>query len=102
MSDTPVFDPEAPVLCSNCAACCCRLEVMLFGDAAVPARYTVENRWGGWVMRRLEDGWCAALDRNTMRCTIYERRPDVCRDYEMGDSDCVIERVKFFARHTTE
>ena len=91
-------DATQAVACSNCQACCCQLEVMLFGDAEVPAQFTTENRWGGWVMRRLDDGWCAALDRNTMRCTIYERRPDICRDYEMGDSDCIEERGKFFAR----
>lgn len=48
-------------------------------------------------MRRLADGWCAALDRNTMRCTIYEQRPDICRDYEMGDNACLEERAAYFA-----
>jgi Fe-S-cluster containining protein len=43
-------------------------------------------------MARLDDGWCAALDRDTMLCRIYERRPGVCRDYEMGGGDCLIER----------
>jgi len=32
-----------------------------------------------------------------MRCTIYERRPDNCRVFEMGDSDCQRERVLFYA-----
>ena len=59
------------ISCANCAACCCRLEVMLMGADAVPNRFTAEDAWGGTVMRRLDDGWCAALDRDTMRCTIY-------------------------------
>ncbi|OIQ96641.1 flagellin N-methylase [mine drainage metagenome] len=89
-------DPEdsAAVTCANCRACCCRLEVLLMGDDDIPLRLTVEDRWGGWVMRRLGDGWCAALDRNTMNCTIYERRPGVCRDYPMGGSDCLVERSR--------
>lgn len=62
------------------------------GDDDPPASLTAQDRWGGWVMRRLDDGWCAALDRDTMRCTIYERRPMICRDYEMGGSDCAEER----------
>ncbi len=86
------------ISCANCAACCCRLEVMLMGADAVPNRFTAEDAWGGTVMRRLDDGWCAALDRDSMRCTIYERRPDVCRDYPMGASDCITERLQYFSR----
>lgn len=91
-------DTPAGVSCANCEACCCRLEVILMGDDDVPARLTAEDRWGGQVMRRLDDGWCAALDRNTMKCTIYERRPMICAEYQMGGSDCIEERTLFFAR----
>ena len=80
------------VSCANCRACCCRLEVLLMGDDDVPDHLTREDAWGGWVMDRLDDGWCAALDRRTMACTIYERRPGICRDYEMGGGDCLEER----------
>ena len=82
----------ADVSCDTCKACCCRLEVLLMGDDDVPQALSVEDRWGGWVMRRLADGWCAAVDRATMRCTIYARRPGVCRDYQVGDNECLIER----------
>ena len=98
-SDT---DVPAAVSCVDCEACCCRLEVLLAGEDNVPARFTAEDRWGGSVMRRLADGWCAAVDRDTMRCVIYERRPDVCREYRMGDSDCIVERRRFFARQTDD
>ena len=84
--------------CADCEACCCRLEVLLMGDDDVPPRLTAEDEWGGTVMRRLDDGWCAALDRNTMLCTIYERRPDVCREFAMGDSSCIEERLEYVAR----
>ena len=49
-------------------------------------------------MRRLDDGWCAALDRNTMMCRIYEVRPLICREFEMGEPDCLDERDKWFIR----
>lgn len=65
---------------------------MLMGGDAVPAALTVQDRWGGWVMRRLDDGWCAALDRRTLRCTIYAQRPYVCREFELGGHDCLEER----------
>jgi len=40
-------------------------------------------------MARLEDGWCSALDRNTMLCMIYEKRPWICREFEMGGYECI-------------
>jgi len=91
-------DDDAAISCATCEACCCRLEVMLMGEDEIPAHLTGEDRWGGWVMRRLDDGWCAALDRDTMRCTIYARRPTICRDYEMGYSECIGERSRFSTR----
>jgi len=78
--------------CSTCAACCCRLEVMLISDTGVPQRFIDVDAWGGQVMRRLDDGWCAALDRDSMRCTIYARRPLICREFELGSEDCQDER----------
>lgn len=78
--------------CSSCAACCCRLEVLLISDTGVPSRFIDEDRWGSQVMRRLEDGWCAALDRDSMRCTIYPNRPLICREFELGSQDCLEER----------
>lgn len=84
--------PTVAISCSNCAACCCQLEVMLIGDTGVPARFIETDDWGGEVMRRLDDGWCAALDRDSMRCTIYEVRPLICREFEMGSADCRDER----------
>ena len=53
-----------------------------------------EDEWGGEVMRRLDDGWCAAVDRETLMCTIYDRRPQLCRDYEMGSPECEDERLE--------
>ncbi|MDX8398711.1 MAG: YkgJ family cysteine cluster protein [Gallionellaceae bacterium] len=82
-----------PITCASCKACCCRLEVMLMGDDDIPPELTQQDRWGGWVMARLDDGWCAALDRNTLLCTIYSRRPMICHDYQVGDSDCIEERL---------
>jgi len=84
--------PASDLSCSNCAACCCQLEVMLISDTGVPERFIATDAWGGEVMRRLDDGWCAALDRDSMRCTIYEVRPLICREFEMGSAECQDER----------
>ena len=81
------------ITCSTCRANCCHLEVMLITDTGVPEKYIEEDKWGGEVMHRLEDGWCAAVDRETMLCTIYENRPLICREFEMGGFECLDERT---------
>ena len=63
------------------------------GEDDVPLELTEVDRWGGRIMARLEDGWCAALDRDTMLCGIYERRPAVCREFRVGGSECIAERA---------
>ena len=85
--------PDTEVTCENCEACCCRLEVMLISDTGVPDNFIENDKWGGRRMARLDDGWCAALDRNTMACLIYEKRPWVCREFEMGEYECISERA---------
>lgn len=85
--------PAAEVTCANCQACCCRLTVFLITDTGVPAHFIATDEWGGRSMAQLDDGWCEALDRNTLMCSIYEQRPQVCRDFEMGEFGCIAERA---------
>ena len=84
--------PAAEITCANCEACCCRLEVMVLTDTGVPDQYLATNEWGCEVMGRLDDGWCAALDRDTLMCSIYQNRPWVCREFEMASYECITER----------
>jgi uncharacterized protein len=67
---------------------------MLMGEDDIPPELIEVDHWGGLVMARLDDGWCVALNRATMLCGVYERRPSVCRDYQVGGSDCISERSK--------
>lgn len=83
------------ISCDNCPAACCRMEVLLITETGVPTRFIATDEWGGQTMARLDDGWCAALDRSTMRCTIYEKRPLICREFAMGGEDCVKARRPF-------
>ncbi len=59
----------------------------------VPDALVQTDPWGGEVMARLDDGWCAALDRSSMQCTIYERRPMICREFSVGGRECLVERA---------
>lgn len=86
-------EPATVVTCASCQACCCRLEVLIISDTGVPERYITQDKWGGETLLRLEDGWCAALDRETFLCTIYEQRPWICREFEMGSYECRDERA---------
>jgi Fe-S-cluster containining protein len=94
MSTADPPTPQSAVTCGNCQACCCRLEVMLITDTGVPERFIETDKWGGETMARLDDGWCSALDRDTMMCTIYEQRPWVCRSFAMGGHECLAERAE--------
>lgn len=89
----PAKAVAAAISCATCKACCCKLEVILMGEDDPPAEFIATDQWGGQVMRRLDDGWCAAVDRKTMLCRIYDRRPGVCRDFAVGESECLTERL---------
>ena len=47
------------------------------------------------ILGKLDDGWCVALDRDNMCCSMYERRPFVCREFAMGETDCRDERANW-------
>lgn len=49
---------------------------------------------------RMRDGHCAALEARVTAdgvreffCTVYERRPQVCRDLARGSPECEAERA---------
>jgi len=67
---------------------------MLLTDTGVPPEHITTDKWGAETMRRLEDGWCSAVDRNTYECTIYANRPLICREFEMGSAECIAERAQ--------
>lgn len=92
---TEMADPliDASIRCETCAAVCCRLTVMLMPGDLPPMRFTAEDRHGVAVMAKGDDGWCAALDRQRMCCSIYPQRPMICREFDMGGSDCIDERT---------
>ena len=80
------------IKCSNCQACCCSSEVIIISDTGVPEQHIYVDMYGSESMLRLDDGWCSALDRDTLLCSIYENRPWVCREFGMGTSECISER----------
>jgi Fe-S-cluster containining protein len=82
--------------CFGCGACCRGLRVKVSskdiarGLPEKVTRLTIDNR-GFYVrlMKQTEDKRCRALDPDTSLCTVYEVRPDVCREFERGGDMCI-------------
>jgi Fe-S-cluster containining protein len=78
--------------CLSCGACCIGYRASFYwaecDDAApggVPARMTDRVTLFQRAMRRTRSGRCVALRGSPgrrVRCSIYESRPSVCRQYE--------------------
>ncbi len=96
MPDFPLpNEAAAAVHCSRCPAICCQLKVILIAGDDPPEQFIDEDEDGQQIMGKADDGWCAALDRERMRCSIYDQRPFVCREFAMGGDDCLAEREQW-------
>ena len=100
-SDSCTERIDAAVRCADCAAVCCRLTVVLLPGDSVPAWLTDSDEHGLEIMAKGDDGWCVALDRHSMRCTIYERRPQICAEFPMGGIYCRDERDGWLGKSAT-
>lgn len=84
----PTGDTRNTARCDRCQAVCCRLTVVLQPGDRIESHLHGPNAEGVDVMTKGADGWCLALDRKRMRCSIYDHRPDDCRRFVMGASYC--------------
>lgn len=97
--------PYRKGLCNNCMAGCCRLPVELriadlqrmglvsefetgeplknIAKRLIKERVVAHfsHREGIFTLAQHSSGDCYYLDRDTRRCTIYEKRPDTCRQH---------------------
>ncbi len=60
---------------------------LVAGVDRVPEIFVVEHD-GVRCMEQRGDGACIALDPLTRLCTIYENRPQTCRNFERGGELC--------------
>lgn len=77
--------PDLPA-CAGCGRCC-HLVVELRPGDVVPEVFVVEHA-GVRCLDQQGDGACVALDRATRLCTIYDARPQTCRDFQRGEALC--------------
>lgn len=86
-----------PVLdCRTCGACCtycgappyAMREIVAMGERLMALRLWLANI----MVSAKPNTSCAAYDADAKRCTIYEDRPKVCREFEIGGSACLNAR----------
>jgi len=92
---------DAAPQCLDCGVCCfSELEryVRVTGDDHARLGDDAEA-WthflGNQAYMRMTDGHCAALviDGARFVCSVYERRPQICRDLARGSGECAGERA---------
>ena len=96
--------PPTPSDCRRCGVCCFSDSAEYvwvrgddwarLGDAAERLAHFIGNR----AFMRMRGGHCAALDARRdaaggaeFFCTIYEHRPEICRDLGRGSPECLGE-----------
>jgi Fe-S-cluster containining protein len=68
-----------------CKAVCCRLKFPL-STAEIEEAIVKWDIGHPYLIRHESDGYCTHNDRSAHGCTVYERRPTVCRTYScVGD-----------------
>lgn len=92
---------NTPDDCQRCGVCCfsaLRTYVRVWGDDWTRlggAAERLAHFIGNAAYMRMRDGHCAALEIHVATdgareygCSIYERRPQICRDLERGSPEC--------------
>jgi Fe-S-cluster containining protein len=82
-----LISPDGLPACAGCGICCHLVVELAPGDDNVPEEFVVEHD-GVRCMEQRGNGACVALDAVTRLCTIYDRRPKACRDFQRGETLC--------------
>jgi Fe-S-cluster containining protein len=85
-----------PADCEDCGACCA-----FDSPTFVPLNTADQEHLGarleeltheeaGQRYMRMHEGYCLALDRSggASQCSIYDQRPELCREFHQGSSEC--------------
>lgn len=105
--------PPIPSDCQDCGVCCFSdsaeyvwvtgFDWTQLGDDAGKLAHFIGNR----AFMKMSDGHCGALELRTLAdgrrrffCTIYERRPEICRMLDRGSPECLGELETKAARVT--
>lgn len=105
LDNTGTWTKYTKKLCNRCMGCCCSLPVEVKAEDLVRmglmdafeleenpkfiARRLMKerivehyhNKSETFILSRMANGDCLYLDSRSRRCTIYENRPDTCRNH---------------------
>lgn len=88
--DAADADPPEPVDCEArlpvCHGVCCKLKFAL-SQEEIEAGAVKWDIGHPYVIRQDSTGYCCHNDRGTHRCTVYDARPGVCRQYSCRGDD---------------
>ena len=85
--------------CGKCGSCCHIPHIPVrkteVGKGKVPREMVDPCECGREFIMRRKGHSCVALDAKTRRCTIYQNRPKVCREFEPGSCEpCPLRKNK--------
>lgn len=105
------FEVLQPESCDGCGLCCEKIgsPVLLYASRpdiqgphpfrppGLPEKLIrkIDDHFLGLSRGQEPQKQCLWFDAETRRCHHYEWRPQICRDYELGGSGCLIERKPF-------
>jgi hypothetical protein len=91
--DVPDAQVNCDALIDRCRAKCCTFTFALTKDEVAAGKID-HNRKRPFFIARDDDGYCPHLERDSMKCSVWEDRPLRCRRYDCtndphvwGDSD---------------
>lgn len=90
--------------CNGCGACCTEMGCPPFVESEIDAlppelKLSVRNYQNvhGW-----DGGYpCLWYDAETQKCSHYEHRPEICRDFQPGSAACHLWRHSRFVADLT-
>jgi uncharacterized protein len=97
---TPVLEEEREVdpvtldcaaLSSSCHGACCRFYQVPLTATEVTGGAMLWDLALPYTLPRTADGSCAYLDPDSLRCTVWATRPQVCRGYSCKDDRAIWE-----------
>jgi Fe-S-cluster containining protein len=79
------FDCDCIHALPYCQAQCCALIGTVIYEHEIEANphlpYELDKERECYVLERGSDGFCRCLDRRTRLCTVYEDRPETCKQF---------------------
>lgn len=82
--DEPEALPDCTGQLSKCRARCCTYNFALTKDE-VALGHILHNASKPFFIARDPDGYCPHIDRQTLRCEIWEQRPLRCRRFDCSN-----------------